>query len=213
MSTLPGRKYPGFYELEYSIGKGLIGRLSRMAGVDEMRINGTHKSQAGFSLVELMIVVMIVAIIGVIGGPVMIDTVKNNRVRAQADRILTTLNLTRSEAVKRNLPVSVCRSSNGTSCTGNWADGWIVFTNADADNTVDAGVDQVIRVYEGLNAGYTLGGTLDGNSLTYFGDGSYAGGAGTINICSPDADPNRGWALMLNTVGRPRAKQGATSCS
>lgn len=178
-----------------------------------MKNNEEHKSQSGFSLVELMIVVMIASVIGTIGVPAMTETVKNNRVRAQADRILATLNLTRSEAVKRNLPVSICRSSNGTSCTGNWADGWIVFTNADADNTVDAGVDQVIRVYEGLNAGYTLGGTLDGNSLTYFGDGSYAGGAGIINICSPDANPSQGWALMLNTVGRPRAKQGATSCS
>jgi len=163
-----------------------------------MRISGTHKSQAGLSLVELMIVVMIVAVIGALGGPVMTDTVKNNRLRAQADRILTTLNLTRSEAVKRNLPVSVCRSSNGTSCTGNWVDGWIVFTNTDGDNTVDAGVDQVIRVYEGLNAGYALGGTIT---------------AGTINICSPDAIPSQGWRLMLNTVGRARAKQGTSSCS
>jgi type IV fimbrial biogenesis protein FimT len=178
-----------------------------------MKIRERHKSQAGFSLVELMIVVMIVSVVGAIGGPIMSDTVKSNRVRAQADRILTTLNLTRSEAVKRNLPVSICRSSNGTSCTGDWSDGWIVFTNADGDNTVDAGVDQVIRVYEGLNEGYTLGGTITASTLTYFSDGSYAGGAGTINICSPGAIPSQGWSLMLNAVGRPRAKQGTSSCS
>ena len=178
-----------------------------------MKIQERHKSQAGFSLVELMIVVMIVSVIAVIGGPVMTDTVKNNRVRAEADRILTTLNLTRSEAVKRNQPVSICRSSNGTSCIGNWEDGWIVFTNSDGDNTVDVGVDKVIRVYEGLNAGYTLGGSLNANTVTYFSDGSYAGGAGTINICSPDANPSQGWKLMLNTVGRPRAEHGATTCS
>ena len=178
-----------------------------------MKIRERHKSQAGFSLIELMIVVMIVAVIGVIGGPVMSDTVKNNRVRAEADRILTTLNLTRSEAVKRNQPVSICRSSTGTSCSGNWVDGWIVFTNSDGDNTVDVGVDQVIRVYEGVNTGYTLGGTLGGGSLTYFSDGSYAGGAGIINICSPDANPSQGWKLMLNTVGRPRAEQGTTTCT
>jgi type IV fimbrial biogenesis protein FimT len=172
-----------------------------------------HKSQAGFSLIELMIVVLIVSVIGTLGGPIMTETVKNNRVRAEADRILSTLNLTRSEAVKRNLPVSICRSSNGTSCIGNWVDGWIVFTDTDSDNTVDAGVDQVIRVYEGLNVGYTLGGTVNPDTLTYFGDGSYAGGAGTITICSPGAIPSQGWRLMLNTVGRPRAMQGANSCS
>jgi type IV fimbrial biogenesis protein FimT len=178
-----------------------------------MKIRERNKSQAGFSLVELMVVVMIVGVLGVLGGPIMTDTIKNNRVRAEADRILTTLNLTRSEAVKRNLPVSVCRSSNGTSCTGNWSDGWIVFTNSDGDNTVDVGVDQVIRVYEGLNTGYTLGGTLTADTVTYFSDGSFAGGAGTINICSPDADPSRGWKLMLNTVGRPRVEHGTTTCS
>jgi type IV fimbrial biogenesis protein FimT len=178
-----------------------------------MTIDKKNKSQAGFSLVELLIVLMIASLVAAIGGPVMSDTVKRNRVRAQADRIMTTLNLTRSEAVKRNVPVSICRSSNGTSCTGNWTDGWIVFTNSDGDNIVDAGVDQVIRVYEGLNTGYTLSGSLNANSLTYFSDGSYAGGAGTINICSPDAIPSEGWKLMLNTVGRPRAQHGTNSCS
>jgi len=185
----------------------------RIAGVADVKNNEKHKSQSGFSLVELMIVVMIASVIATIGVPAMTETVKNNRVRAQADRILATLNLTRSEAVKRNLPVSICRSSNGTSCTGNWVDGWIVFTNTDGDNTVDVGVDEVIRVFEGLNVGYTLGGTITADVLTYFGDGSYAGGAGIINICSPDAIPSQGWRLLLNTVGRARAKQGTSSCS
>ena len=178
-----------------------------------MRFHDEHKSQTGFTLIELMIVVLIVSVIAAIGGPILADTVKNNRVRTQADRILTTLNLTRSEAVKRNQPVSICRSSDGATCTGDWVDGWIVFTNSDGDDTVDAGVDEVIRVYAGLNTGYTLSGTISATTLTYFGDGSYAGGAGVINICSPDADVSQGWSLMLNTVGRPRAKQGASACS
>lgn len=173
----------------------------------------TYKSQAGFNLIELMVVLLIISVVSAIGGPIFDETVKRNRLRTQADRILTTLNLTRSEAVKRNQSVSVCRSSDGVSCTGDWEDGWIVFTNSDGDDTVDAGVDQVIRVYRGLNHGYTLSGTISAGTLTYFGDGSYAGGAGTINICSSDANVEQGWSLMLNTVGRPRAKQGVSACS
>ncbi len=178
-----------------------------------MKINGNHKSQTGFTLIELMIVLLIVSVVSAIGGPIFNETIKRNRLRTQADRILTTLNLTRSEAVKRNQSVSICRSSDGVSCTGDWEDGWIVFTNRDGDDTVDAGVDQVIRVYRGINKGYTLSGTIAASTLTYFGDGSYAGGAGTINICSPDANVEQGWSLMLNKVGRPRVKQGVSACS
>jgi type IV fimbrial biogenesis protein FimT len=178
-----------------------------------MKISDTHKSQAGFNLIELMIVLLIASVISSIGGPIFDETIKRNRLRTQADRILTTLNLTRSEAVKRNQSVSICRSSDGASCTGDWEDGWIVFTNIDGDNTVDSGVDQVIRVYRGVSKGYTLNGTISARTLTYSGDGSYVGGAGTINICSPSADITQGWSLMLNTVGRPRAKQGVSACS
>lgn len=178
-----------------------------------MNTHGLHRAQTGFNLIELMVVLLIASVISTMGGPVLSETVERNRLRTQADRILTTLNLTRSEAVKRNQSVSVCRSSDGTSCSGNWEDGWIVFTNSDGDDTVDAGVDTVVRVYAGLNSGYTLGGTINTSALTYFGDGSYAGGAGSIHLCAADADISQGWSLMLNTVGRPRAKQGVSACS
>lgn len=174
---------------------------------------GKHRSQVGFTLIELMIVLLIVAVVSALGGPALSETVKRNRLRTQADRILTTLNLARSEAVKRNQAVSICSSSDGAACGGDWEDGWIVFSNSDGDTTVDAGVDTVIRVYGGVSSGYTLSGTIGASALTYYGDGSYAGGAGVINICSPDADIDQGWSLLLNTVGRPRAKQGVGTCS
>jgi type IV fimbrial biogenesis protein FimT len=178
-----------------------------------MNTNGIQRAQAGFNLIELMVVLLIAAVISAMGGPILAATTERNRLRTQADRILTTLNLTRSEAVKRNQAVSVCRSSDGTSCTGNWEDGWIVFTNADGDNTVDAGIDTVVRVYAGLKAGHTLGGTLNTDALTYFGDGSFAGGASSIHLCAADADINQGWSLLLNKVGRPRASRGVSACS
>jgi type IV fimbrial biogenesis protein FimT len=189
--------------------------LTAIANTGEYKMNITTKqqSQRGFTLIELMIVLLIVAVLGAMGGPVLDQTVKQNRLRTEADRILTTLNLVRSEAVKQNQPVSVCRSSNGTTCSGNWEDGWIVFTNSDGDDTVDVGVDKVVRAYAGLTTGYTLGGTIESNTLTYFADGSYAGGSGSIHLCSPDADASQGWSVMLNTVGRPRVSHGVSGCS
>ena len=67
------------------------------------------RNQAGFNLVELMVVLLIVSVISALGGPALGDTVKRNHLRTEADRIITTLNLTRSEAVKRNQAVSIRR--------------------------------------------------------------------------------------------------------
>jgi type IV fimbrial biogenesis protein FimT len=170
-------------------------------------------SATGFTLIELMIVLLIVAVVSALGGPALNETVKRNRLRVQADRILTTLNLARSEAVKRNQSVSICSSSDGAACSGDWEDGWIIFSNSNGDSTVNAGVDSVIRIYAGVANGYTLSGTISASALTYYSDGSYANGAGTINICSPDADLDQGWSLTLNKVGRPRATQGVGACS
>jgi type IV fimbrial biogenesis protein FimT len=172
-----------------------------------------RKTQQGLSLVELIGTISIVAVVNAMAGPTLGETFKRNQLRSQAEQVMTTLNLARSEAVKRNQPVSICRSSNGTSCTGDWQDGWIVFSNLDGDNVLDIGTDEVIRVYEGLAHGHAFYGTVGTDAMTYFSDGSYAGGSETVRICSEDADLEHSWTVEINTVGRPRVSKGATSCS
>lgn len=175
--------------------------------------SGFRKTQRGLSLVELMGTISIVAVVNALAGPTLGETFKRNQLRSQAEQVMTTLNLARSEAVKRNQPVSICRSADGASCTGNWQDGWIVFSNLDGDNVLDIGTDEVIRVYEGLAEGHAFYGTVGNDAMTYFSDGSYAGGSETVRICSEDGDLEHSWTVEINTVGRPRVTQGATSCS
>lgn len=171
-----------------------------------------HK-QSGISLIELLGTISIVAVVNSLAGPTLGETFKRNQLRSQAERVMTTLNLARSEAVKRNQPVSICRSEDGASCSGEWSDGWIVFSNLDNDNVVDNGADEVIRVYKGLADGHRFTGTLGDDALTYFSDGSYAAGSETVRICSEDGDLDQSWTVEVNTVGRPRVTQGASDCS
>ncbi len=168
--------------------------------------------QRGISLVELMSTISIIAIVNTIAGPTLTDTVRRNHLQSQADRLLTSFNLARSEAVKRNTAVSLCHSADGTSCTGSWSDGWIVFSNIDGDNVLDT-EDEVIRVYEAFTEGHTLAGSIGSDALTYFPDGSYANGSDTISVCALGGELVEGYTLNINRVGRPRASKGATSCS
>ena len=173
------------------------------------RLNKQH----GLSVVELMGAISIIAVVNSLAGPTLSETIKRNQLRSQAERVMTTLNLARSEAVKRNQPVSICRSQDGNSCSGGWSDGWIVFSNLDADNVVDGGTDEVIRVYDGLAEGHKFYGTVGNDALTYYSDGSYAAGSETVRICPEDGDLAESWTVEINTVGRPRVTKGASDCS
>jgi type IV fimbrial biogenesis protein FimT len=49
-----------------------------------------------------------------------------SKLRSQANDLVAGAVLARSEAIKRNQTVTLCASSDGATCTGTWANGWIV---------------------------------------------------------------------------------------
>jgi type IV fimbrial biogenesis protein FimT len=109
-----------------------------------------HKTRsAGFTLIELVTVMMIVGILAAIGIPSFKYVTTSNRIASEINGLLGDMQFARSEAVKQGLPVTVCSSNNGTSCTGggNWQSGWIAFLDSNGDGVVNAGAgEQVIRV-------------------------------------------------------------------
>ena len=91
------------------------------------------KKNSGFTLLELLITLAIVAILLTVGVPSLRSMMQGNQLVASTNELLSALHVARSEAIKSNSRVTICESSNGTSCTttGDWKDGWIVFIDAD----------------------------------------------------------------------------------
>ena len=184
-----------------------------------MRKISSQKTNAGFTLIELMTVVAVLAITLSIAVPSMQRTVSNTRLRAEASRLFSSLSLARSEAIGRNALVSVCPSTFGTDgiaeCSNNYADGWIVFSNRDKDRVVDEGSDQIIRVFSGLPSGYSLtnkAGTIDAQELiSYYPDGSSRKNR-TLMICPASGQNATPWSVVMNMVGRPRIAKGWGEC-
>jgi type IV fimbrial biogenesis protein FimT len=83
---------------------------------------------SGVTLIELLVVLAIVGIAAVIGMPNLSYVISKVRMDGEINAVLSGLNLARSEAVKRGLTVSVCPSTDGTTCAAgtNWSSGWIV---------------------------------------------------------------------------------------
>lgn len=85
----------------------------------------------GFTLLEAMITVAVLAILVSVGVPSFRATVERNRVTTTANDLLYHLQLARSEAVKRNRTITLCPSSDGSACSGsNWSIGWLIIDEA-----------------------------------------------------------------------------------
>jgi type IV fimbrial biogenesis protein FimT len=152
----------------------------------------------GFTVVELMVTVAILGIMAAIAMPNYQAFVINSRLTTQANDLLTIINFTRSEAVKRNSRVTMCKSNNGTSClvnpatdsTASWQSGWIVFSDNGTAGIID-GTDTILKVQGALAGGSTLIGNLDiVNNVSYISNGqsqlpSGAMQGGTFFLCGP----------------------------
>lgn len=174
----------------------------------------TKNQNEGFTLIELMISIVVMAVLVAVAGPSFVDLIRNNRIQTGADNFFTALISVRSEALKRNQRVVLCKSSNGSSCSTSdgWEQGWLSFVDEDADNTLDTG-EPIIHVSDGLHAGYTLsaGGNF-ANYIAYKQDGTPSG-FDTFVLCDPDADLSSAREILVNIVGRPRMSETTDNCS
>ena len=109
-----------------------------------------HK-QGGFTLIELMFTVIVLAVLLAIGVPSFRDFLRNSRMAAQANDLLSAVNLARSEAVKRRGPVTLCVGT-ANCAAADFEDGWLVFVDVDQDGVVDVGED-VLRRHPAMPGG------------------------------------------------------------
>jgi type IV fimbrial biogenesis protein FimT len=122
-------------------------------------MNAQRRPQFGFSLIELMFGITILAILIGIGAPSFARMTRENRVTTLTNDFVTTFAMARSEAARRGVPVSICPSANGTSCTGaaDFAVGWILFTDDfGAAGVVDGPGDVIVDVAPALPPTYTF---------------------------------------------------------
>ncbi len=132
------------------------------------------KSSKGFTLLELMITLAVSAILMFVAVPSFVSFIRNSQMTTQANAFFTDLSLTKSEAVKRNARVSICASTNGTTCSGstNWATGWIVFTDASGSSGVLDDSDELLRTHGEIKGEATF--TSGGDSYVQFTASGYS---------------------------------------
>ncbi|MFZ6674974.1 GspH/FimT family pseudopilin [Undibacterium sp. Xuan67W] len=108
--------------------------------------------QSGFTLIELMLVIVIVGVLASIGIPSYRTFISTSKIAAATSSLHGALLLARTEAIKRGKNVTICRSETANtaapSCSttnslpvsnSGWADGWIIFTDENNNGTYQPG--------------------------------------------------------------------------
>ena len=118
-----------------------------------MKITLKRRS-SGFTLIEALITISIASILASIAIPSFTKMIESNRITTSSNEFLSALMYARSEATKRSVSVSVCTSSNGESCNNgldDYAQGWIIFTDCEEDNTLNINVTTCDLDGDGVN--------------------------------------------------------------
>ncbi|HMB38998.1 MAG TPA: GspH/FimT family pseudopilin [Wenzhouxiangellaceae bacterium] len=96
--------------------------------------------QAGFTMMELLIGIAVLAILTTLAVPSFTQFIANNRLASEANEMVASFQFARSEALKRGVQVQVCSSGDGATCGGNWNQGWIAVADPGPD-------EEVLRVW------------------------------------------------------------------
>ena len=131
-------------------------------------------ASTGFTLIEMLVTVSLIAILAALAAPSFDAIMLNNKLSSAATRLAASAVLARSEAIKRNLSVTVCVSVDSASCaaSGTWEQGWIVLAGS-----------TVIHVEQALPAGLVVSDTLAGKKSLSFASTGVGSDQASFTIC------------------------------
>lgn len=178
----------------------------------------TQRFHGGYTLTELLLAIGLGAGAMACAIPTVGDLLNSARIQTGAQALSNSLALARSEAIKRNGRVVMCKSPKGKSCSraGGWEQGWLIFHDLNSNAQLDENED-ILHRETGIPTALSMQGNMPVNhyvSYTAYGRTKQVSGAfqaGTFTVCGHRGSGVKPRQVVINSVGRARVAQAATS--
>ncbi len=160
------------------------------------------RHHSGFTLVELLTTVTIFTTLLSLAIPEFRSMAERNQIATAHNAFLSTIQFTRSEAIKRGNDVVICKWDNiQATCDSvrSWQSGWAVFNDQNGNGDKDTS-DEIIRIHKALPANIQM--HYNRLRLKYNAKG-ITGHSGTITFCS-NREQTKKQGMTLSPVGRVR---------
>jgi len=164
------------------------------------------KRSDGFTLVEVIVTLVVVAIIIAVGIPGLSSMMANNRAIANSNDLVTALSFSRNEAVKRGMRVSICAKSSAAqgnlTCSennDNWPNGWFAFVSSTAEP---------LRSWPAPPGDFTMTGPV---SISFNSSGAIEGDPTTLTIAYSHCTGQQNRTISIATTGHTSITK--TSCT
>lgn len=187
-------------------------------------MNPSQHTQRGFTLVELMVALVVMAVLVTVAIPSFQASAARARIKSRTNELIAAITSARSEAIRRGKRVTVCPSSDSATCTaGKWGDGFVVFQDDDHDAVLDTG-ETILNTQQGAANGLSVATSSGGNAYVSFGsDGRSKDGSGAavnyvLRVCNSFEkldNKERSQDIEVSTTGRisiRTASSVASSC-
>lgn len=165
------------------------------------------RRSGGFTVIELMVVVAVMAILITIALPSFSDTMRTNRVASASNLMMATLAYARSESIRSKTTATVCARTapDALECGVDWGNGALVWTDDDGDDPSRPEPNEIRRVVDAPN-GVTFSGN-DGAPISFDARGRVVASGGVertfvlqANGCRPNSEARR--LIRVNPVGQ-----------
>lgn len=169
-------------------------------------LHRTPPAQGGLTLTELLIACALAAIVLGLGIPAFDRFMLDARRTTQVNAMVRALHQARSAAILRAVPVALCRSTDGVTCTPGartWSDGYIIFANLDRDSPPKVDRGEPVLHFEPAVKEMSV--TSNRDALVYW-PVSMAGTTATITFCD-ERGSRAARAVIISYTGRPRVSQ------
>jgi type IV fimbrial biogenesis protein FimT len=156
----------------------------------------------GFSLFELLFVIAAAAVLAGLAFPAFSGLAQDARRTAALNAFVASVQLARSEAVKRADEVVLCKSGGTGLCRsdGEWEAGWLVFANLDRDSPPKVDANEPLIRQSGALQAASLSANRDAFTFRPF---ARASTNGTVVYCDARG-PQSARAVIVSPSGRPR---------